>query len=123
SEKLIRLVRQYQPDILLTLESDKWWEKQLEPLEKDYPFTVKVPLDNLYGMHLYSKLELLEPQTLYLVEDYLPSIHAQVVLRSGRKVQIHCLHPEPPSPTESDTSTSRDAELLIVGKNSKDESL
>lgn len=27
SEKLIRLIRQYQPDILLTLESDKWREK------------------------------------------------------------------------------------------------
>lgn len=123
SEKLIRLVRQYQPDILLTLESDKWWEKQLEPIEEDYPFTVKVPLDNLYGMHLYSKLELHDPQVLYLVEDYIPSIHAQVSLKSGQKVQIHCLHPEPPSPSESDTSTSRDAELLIVGKNTKDESL
>ncbi|WP_158860735.1 endonuclease/exonuclease/phosphatase family protein [Lunatibacter salilacus] len=123
SEKLIRLVRQYQPDILLTLESDRWWEKQLKPLEEDYPYTVKVPLDNLYGMHLYSKLELLDPQVLYLVEDYIPSIHGQVSLKSGQKVQIHCLHPEPPSPSESDTSTSRDAELLIVGKNTKDESL
>lgn len=123
SEKLMRFVRQYQPDILLTLESDKWWEKQLEPLEGDYPFNVKVPLDNQYGMHLYSKLELHDPQVLYLVEDYIPSIHAQVVLRSGQQVQIHCLHPEPPSPSESDTSTSRDAELLIVGKNTKDESL
>jgi endonuclease/exonuclease/phosphatase (EEP) superfamily protein YafD len=123
SEKLIRLVRQYQPDMLLTLESDKWWEKQLESLENDYPYTVKVPLDNLYGMHLYSKLELLDPQVLYLVEDYIPSIHAQVALGSGKKIQIHCLHPEPPSPAESDTSTSRDAELLIVGKNTKDETL
>jgi len=123
SEKLIRLVKKYQPDILLTLESDKWWEKQLAALEKDYPYSVKVPLDNLYGMHLYSKLKLHDSQILYLVEDYIPSIHAKVALPSGQKVQIHCLHPEPPSPTESETSTSRDAELLIIGKNTKDESL
>lgn len=123
SEKLIRLVRKYQPDILLTLESDKWWEKKLELLEEEYPYTVKVPLDNLYGMHLYSKLELHDTQVLYLVEDYIPSIHAQVILRSGKKVQIHCLHPEPPTPSESDTSTSRDAELLIVGKNTKGKTL
>lgn len=121
--KLIQLVRQYNPDMLLTLESDTWWESQLDTLEEDYPHTVKVALDNLYGMHLYSKLELQDPKVLYLVEDYIPSIHAQVALKSGQKVQIHCLHPEPPSPTESDTSTSRDAELLIIGKNTKDEKL
>lgn len=74
-------------------------------------------------MHLYSKLELHDTQVLYLVEDYIPSIHAQVILRSGKKVQIHCLHPEPPTPSESDTSTSRDAELLIVGKNTKGKTL
>ncbi len=123
SDKLIHLVRQYKPDILLTLETDKWWEKQLETLEEDFPYTVKVPLDNLYGMHLYSKLELHDPQVLYLVEDFIPSVHAQVALRSGQKIKIHCLHPQPPSPTESDTSTSRDAELLIIGKNTKEESL
>nr|MBI1231976.1 endonuclease [Cytophagales bacterium] len=122
-DKLIRLVRQYTPDLLLTLESDGWWEKQLETLESDYPHTVKIPLDNLYGMHLYSKHELHEAKVLYLVEEDIPSIHAHLVLPSGQKIQIHCLHPEPPSPTESDTSTSRDAELLIVGKNAKDDSL
>jgi endonuclease/exonuclease/phosphatase (EEP) superfamily protein YafD len=122
-EKLIRLVRKYNPDLLLTLESDGWWEKQLATLESDYPHTVKVPLDNLYGMHLYSKYELHEAKVLYLVEGDIPSIHAHLAMPSGKKIQIHCLHPEPPSPTESDTSTSRDAELLIVGKNAKDETL
>ncbi|WP_245189563.1 endonuclease/exonuclease/phosphatase family protein [Lunatimonas salinarum] len=116
-ERLLQLVQRYQPDILLTLESDQWWQEQLSVLEIDYPYTVKVPLDNLYGMHLYSKLPLLEPKVRYLVEEGIPSIHTSVRLRSGERIAIHCLHPEPPSPTESETSTSRDAELLIVGKN------
>jgi endonuclease/exonuclease/phosphatase (EEP) superfamily protein YafD len=122
-KKLIQLVLLYKPDLLLTLESDEWWEKKLETLEKDYPHTVKVPLDNLYGMHLYSKYALCEPEVLYLVEKEVPSIHAKVVMPSGEMVQIHCLHPKPPSPTESGTSTNRDAELLIVGKNTKNETL
>ncbi|WP_461533033.1 endonuclease/exonuclease/phosphatase family protein [Sinomicrobium sp.] len=114
--KLLQLVDRKQPDIVLTLESDSWWEEQLAPLEKHYPYTVKIPLDNLYGMHLYSKLELEEAKTMYLVKDDIPSIEAYVQLNSGKRVKIYCLHPMPPSPTESDTSTDRDAELLLVGK-------
>ena len=114
---LIQLVRKYRPDIVLTLESDRNWEKALEVLEKDYPFTVKVPLDNFYGMHLYSKLETKDMEVMYLFDEEIPSIHGEIVLKSGDMVHIHCLHPMPPSPTECDTSTDRDAELLLVGKN------
>lgn len=119
-EALINLVRQRNPDILLTLETDQWWEDELKEIEKDYPTQVKVPLDNKYGMHLYSKLELQNPQVKYLLSDEVPSIHASLKLRSGHPVEIHCLHPKPPSPTESETSAGRDAELLIVAKEVQD---
>lgn len=122
-EKLIHLVEKKKPNLVLTLESDKWWEDQLEVIEKDYKYQVKIPLDNLYGMHLYSNLELENTKVHYLVEDDIPSIHSSVILPSGKAIQIHCIHPEPPSPTESDTSLSRDAELLIVGENVKDPGL
>ncbi|SHM33904.1 Uncharacterized conserved protein YafD, endonuclease/exonuclease/phosphatase (EEP) superfamily [Cyclobacterium lianum] len=123
TEKLIDLVNRHRPNLVLTLETDAWWEKQLKPLEKDYPYQVKIPLDNLYGMHLYSNLPLENTKVHYLVKDDIPSIHSEVVLPSGDRVQIHCVHPEPPSPTESDTSVPRDAELLIVGKNVKNADL
>lgn len=116
SDKLLDLVKEKQPDILLTLESDKWWEKQLSVLEEDYAYTVKIPQDNLYGMHLYSRLELLDIKVRNIVQEDIPSIHGYVVLRNGKKVKFHCLHPMPPSPTESDTSTNRDAELLMLGR-------
>ncbi|WP_320157842.1 hypothetical protein [Psychrobacter urativorans] len=61
TQKLVNLVNQKQPDILVTLESDQKWQNALSSIEPDYPYTVKVPLDNLYGMHLYSQLELIEP--------------------------------------------------------------
>ena len=116
SQALIDLVHQYQPDILVTLESDKWWEEQLSVLEADMPYTVKCPLDNLYGIHLYSKLKLHEEEICYLVQEGVPSIHACIELGSGDKIRAHFVHPAPPSPTENTRSSERDAELVVVAK-------
>lgn len=119
-QDLIDLVKQRQPDILITLESDQKWQDALAAIEPDYPYTVKVPLDNLYGIHLYSKLELIDPEVKYLMIDDIPSIHTQLRLLCGRIIWLYCLHPMPPSPTEADKSTTRDAELLMVGRHIKE---
>jgi len=116
AKALIELVHKHQPDILVTLESDTWWEKQLEVLESDMPFTVKCPLDNLYGMHLYSKLRLHDLEISFLVEKDVPSIHVSLELRTGDRIRAHFVHPAPPSPTENTESAERDAELIIVAR-------
>ena len=122
SDKLIALVNQHQPDILITLESNAWWEAQLSELEGTMPFTVKCPLENLYGMHVYSRLPLHQPEVKYLVQDNVPSVHALIELESGHRIKTHFLHPAPPSPTENETSTARDVELIIVAKSLENES-
>lgn len=117
---LLQHIHDLQPDIILTLESDQIWQNALESIEQAYPYRVAVPLDNLYGMHLYSRLALIEPEIKFILSDEIPSIHASVKLRSGIHVQLYCLHPKPPSPTEAKDSTLRDAELLMVGDRIKD---
>ena len=107
--------------MLLTLETDKWWEQQLEVLEKDYQYTLKKPQDNLYGMILYSKLELQETKVKFLIKKDIPSFEALVQLNEEETIQIYCLHPKPPFPSESDTSDNRDGELLLVGKKIKND--
>ena len=119
-ELLLQHIYQLQPDIVLTLESDELWQKALQPIEQEYRYKVAVPLNNLYGMHLYSRLPLLESEIKFILSDQIPSIHACLELRSGVQVQLYCLHPKPPSPTEAKDSTLRDAELLIVGDQIKD---
>jgi endonuclease/exonuclease/phosphatase (EEP) superfamily protein YafD len=119
--KLLEIVNKRQPDLLLTLESDKKWEEALKDIEKEYKYTVKVPQNNLYGMHLYSKLKLEETEVRYLVRNDIPSIHGFVRLEDNTKIRIHCMHPRPPSPSEADTSTNRDAELLMLGRDVREQ--
>jgi endonuclease/exonuclease/phosphatase (EEP) superfamily protein YafD len=114
-QALIDHVRRYQPDVLVTLETDLRWEKALSVIEADYPFVVRVPLDNMYGIHLYSRLPLINPEVKYLFSAEIPSIHTQVRLRSGQLLRLYCLHPRPPTPNQAWYSTLRDAELLAVG--------
>lgn len=116
SGALIERVNEYQPDVLVTLESDVWWEKQLEVVEKEMPYSVKCPLDNLYGMHVYSRLPFIKEKISFLVEDGIPSIHLCLELRTGDLVNMHFVHPAPPSPTENEESAERDAELIIIAK-------
>ncbi len=116
AQGLIDLVRQHNPDIFVTLETNHWWEQQLSVLESEYPHSMKCPLENLYGMHVYSRHPLEDCAIQFLVQQGIPSMHAMLVLPSQRRVRMHFLHPAPPSPTENDESTQRDVELLIVAK-------
>ena len=117
---LLEQINRLQPDVVLTLETDQIWQEALKPIEADYPYRVAVPQDNLYGMHLYSRLPLADTEVKFILSDETPSIHTTIRLRSGLDVQLYCLHPKPPSPTEAKDSTLRDAELLIVGDQIKD---
>jgi endonuclease/exonuclease/phosphatase (EEP) superfamily protein YafD len=116
STRLRALVRQHDPDIILVVETDDWWEQQLREFEETRPHVVKQPQPNTYGMLLYSRLPLIEPCVKFLVRDDVPSIHGDVRLASGDEVRLRCLHPRPPAPGESRHSTQRDAELLLVAK-------
>ncbi len=105
SDALLRIVRKNDPNILVTLESDAWWQSKLDKLEPDYPYTIKCALDNLYGMHVYSKFQLMNSQIKYLAQPDIPSMHTMVRMPSGQNIRMHFLHPEPPIPTENEDSS------------------
>ncbi len=104
------------PDLILILEADQWWQGELQSFVETHPFTVQQPQENTYGMLLYSRVELVRPEIRFLVEKDVPSIHAAVKIPVYGEVELHCLHPKPPVPQETAQSTERDAELMIVGK-------
>lgn len=116
SGKLLDLIEKVSPDVILLAEPDARWVQEIAALEKDYPHTVLYPLENAYGMALYSRLELANTHLNFFIEDDIPSIITDVKLKSGNSIHLYCLHPRPPVPTESLRSDERDAELLFVGR-------
>jgi endonuclease/exonuclease/phosphatase (EEP) superfamily protein YafD len=117
---LIDLIREQDPDILITLETDSIWQEALRPATDPYLERVEIPMSNTYGMHLYSKLPLRQTRIRYLLDEEVPSIKTYVQLRNGTWVELHAVHPKPPVPTEDPDSRRRDAEIVIVGKEVKE---
>ena len=116
ASRCLGVIRQYNPDIVLAVETDGWWLSQLALLGEAYPHTCHAPLPNTYGMLVFSRLPLREKEIQFILDPGIPSFHGRVELPSGVLVALHFVHPKPPAPKESKTSTRRDAELLLVGR-------
>lgn len=115
-QRFIHFIKNHQPDIFITMESNGDWEQAMRDLEKDYPYQHKVTLENTYGMHLYSKLKIEKATTHYFVADDIPSIEAHFISEDGYPFVVFGVHPPPPSPTEEETSKERDGDLLSIAK-------
>ncbi len=115
------LVRERQPDIAIFMETDDAWAKALGPCLADFAETMEHPLDNSYGMILASRLPLEDARVRFLLNEEVPSISGVVTLANGAAVRIIALHPEPPVPTRD--TMGRDAEILVVAEEARDESL
>lgn len=114
-ERLLALVRETDPDVLLAVETDERWIRALEPLAADYPHVVRQPQNNWFGMVLFSRLPLLESRVEFLVQNDVPSVFTVIEL-AGERVVLCGLHPRPPEPVRGQDSTARDAELVLVGR-------
>ena len=120
-ERLIRQIEEHRPDILLLLEVDRPWLAGIARVSTEYPHRLEQPQDNSYGLALYSRLKLIEPEILFRVLDEVPSARTAVALPSGERFRLHVLHPEPPVPY-ADT-LGRDSEVILVARDVEADSL
>jgi endonuclease/exonuclease/phosphatase (EEP) superfamily protein YafD len=109
ADKLIEILRNVQPDILVAQETDEWWDRQLSALSDLYPHTEAVITGSYYGMHLFSRSPIVEAEVVYPADPETPAIVARVALPGGA-INLIGLHPRPPHPQQS--TAPRDAELL-----------
>ncbi|TVP98948.1 MAG: endonuclease [Planctomycetaceae bacterium] len=140
-ESLRNLIREIDPDIILLSETTRWWLDQLDGLDDEYPFTLFQPQENEFGMLVYSRLELADPQIRFLIEPEIPSLRTKVRLRSGTLITLYGVHPRPPGlhrpdkdkrnvseeserrvneGGEREDSAMRDAELLSIAREAKE---
>lgn len=118
SEELLDIIEETDPDMILAMEVDEWWVEQLKILKEGYPHTIEYPLDNAYGMALYSRLPLREKEVMFLKHKDVPSFHAAVSLASGDSFEFHGVHPVAPVPSEKypDNVGEEEVALLKVGE-------
>lgn len=116
----LQAVERVDPDIILTAETDHWWDRALEPLTTRYPHAVRLPKDDGFGMHFFTRLTPVDGALEHrcLVEEGVPSVRARLRLSGGSEVLFYGLHPQPPLPFFEPTEP-RDAELLLVGREAK----
>lgn len=110
---LLELVWREKPDLLLVMETDAWWHEALAPLEEEMPRRIFEITGSWYGLELFSRLELVDPEIIRLAGRDTPAVETGVVLRSGEEVGFLGLHPHPPRPF--DPALGRDAQLYAAG--------
>ena len=119
-ESVISDTKEFDADVLLFTETSAAWVTSLaETFDGKYPYKIEVPLENTYGMLLFSKYRLKDEKIKFLVEDTIPSIETILELPSGKNIQLYAIHPAPPTPQHNPSSVDRDAELMKVAKSSR----
>jgi len=113
SSTLQRLINHHQPDIFIALESDLWWEQQFDALT-DYSYALKCPLNNLYGMHLYSRYPLTNTAITFEFDHDKPSMSARIETSPQTFIDLFVVHPAPPTSQANVAPLEGEGELLKV---------
>ena len=118
---LFEQIERCAPDIILLTEVDQRWVDQVERSGAALPHSILHPLDNTYGMALYSRFPLIDPEVRTLIDRNIPSIRTIMKLKSGREILFHGVHPLPPGikhphKNERQHSDQRDAELVVIAR-------
>ncbi len=115
---IVELIDREDPDVLIAMETDAWWDQQLNPVQARYEHSHEVINDVTYGMVVYSKLPLTQTQTHYLQHDNVPSVETVLDLPGARDVRLFAMHPVPPSRFKDlpDNKGENEVEFIKAGQ-------
>ncbi len=112
-EDINTYISEINPDIVVLLETNSNWIKNIQPSIDAFPYRFIVPMENRYGITILSKFKLIDAEYKFLVEKDIPSVFTYLEYEKSL-VRLIVAHPPPPSPTEYSTSIERDNELKKI---------
>jgi endonuclease/exonuclease/phosphatase (EEP) superfamily protein YafD len=107
-EEVLTYLRNSKADLLFVMETNPKWVEALAPLQTHYPYTVKVPRNDNFGMMLLSRHPIVWHELHQFEGTSVPLVHAVVDL-NGRSIDLIGCHPAPPLGARM--SSSRNAYL------------
>ena len=118
-QQVIDMIRANDPDILLVMETDERWDRDLTPLRDDYEHVMQsIPEDATYfGMHVFSHYPLENARFEFPFDSDTPLFVGDVAHPRGT-VQFLGVHPRPPQRGQS--SEMRDATVLTAAQYAAD---
>ncbi|MBU0533621.1 MAG: endonuclease/exonuclease/phosphatase family protein [Candidatus Omnitrophica bacterium] len=97
--KVIKVIRDYNPDIVVLEEIDDKWVSSLQSLSNPYLYSKIQSREDNFGIALYSKYPFTQADIIDIGDAEVPSIFAEVATDNGR-VTILATHPLPPTSKE-----------------------
>jgi endonuclease/exonuclease/phosphatase (EEP) superfamily protein YafD len=94
-QKVIDLIKQENPDIIVLQEYTAIWDQELTSIETIYPYTLKRNRQDNFGMAIYSKIPLEKSDTLYFSEANIPTFYTHFTLQN-QEIDLIAIHPFPP---------------------------
>ncbi len=117
-ERLVRLVAEIHPDVLVFLEVDRAWLNKLAPLREAYPHVVAEPRPDNFGMVVMSKTPYLETSLHELADVGVPAISVRLEYED-RPIEVLAVHTLPPvGHTMASMRNSQLSALVEYAKNS-----
>jgi endonuclease/exonuclease/phosphatase (EEP) superfamily protein YafD len=108
----IELIQREQPDLFAIIETNQTWLRELETLKASYPYQLRSPHAESFGIALYSKFPL-RPEILSAppeAEDF----HLIATVAAQQPIAIIALHPPPPK--NQRLSGQRNRELAAISR-------
>ncbi len=116
-EKLLHLIREESPDLVLALEVNDAWMRALRELTDEYPYQQNFARPDNFGIVLFSKYSFEESEILELGDRRLPSVFGKIVLKDGATVSLIGTHSLPPKGRAADFRNQQLSEVANFAAN------
>ncbi len=99
-EKFLTWFKNQEFDIVGLLEINKAWNERLSPIREIYPYHIEIPIEDNFGLSLYSRHPIKNSSVTQYHADSPISIEATITLSSDQEILVILTHPVPPIGSE-----------------------